>query len=802
MVYPLQSDDHGQHYTLMPNAEALSLWWGNNTSQSLILGTVNSTESPHLTQQDTYQNAYWQDDSGNRVGFINEGKYDPTQKTGRKTAHILETPSYHPDGSSNYLRMGDAVQNDGAYSSQAGEPGILAVTEGNYHETHHGGLMELMGNMGTDQDNPVPALRQRVQLNPSFGTPHILKTVSAHLHTADLTSDQVTENKTLDGDTLTHTLTSPDYFVTHGQDETRSIYVNQSHKQTGQSNVININTHALFTTAQERTLKQTGDQRTDQYQNKTLNLNHPENNLQYETLTQNTKSLNKQTTTEVSSIQNYTRTHQQSTQQASQITQQNNSMQSNVGKTYFGDMMHLESGSGSPLPPDSAIMQNDAAMQNIQDEQEQKKKEIVFLLDDPDQLTQGKLRLWVNQQKPMALPLNIPCIYSLDTTQKQGAIELLRRNEEGDRISLATFHPQVRNINVQYKAPPETQIPQSWFTPSGKLPAYMGVQKVAGVSGLDVNDSDINVVMLAVDAAPPQECQITGGYQVKAMSDETVSWLMQSLYTVNKTLPRAADDSTEASGWHWEAPSISDIGLVFKDGVNALVVKDNRQFLMEFLHGGKFHIKEVKGQWMLVFYGKAGLRKWVAGTTYSLEGEASEKNKIRIFKTYAKLMDNQNRFNKVAILAEDAADDSPLAIIVIAPLDTVQYFLDKDPNKQISDLFVNIGIDVVNAAVAGAIVGLFVVLLPLEVGAGIIVLGGVAATAVVGYLLHAAESRVGLINVLIGFGRKVENHYIAQGDRLQIDFETFSDCSATALTKVESISGAAIIVSETMSKVP
>ena len=360
MVYPLQSDDHRQHYTLMPDAETLKLWWGSHTSQSLILGTINSTKSPHLTQQETNQNAYWQDDSANRIAFINEGAYDPTQKTGRKTAHILETPSYHPDGFSNYLRMGDAVKKDGAYSSQAAEPGILSVTEGHYHETHHGGLMALMGNMGSDQNNPIPALRQRVQLNPSFGTSHILKTVNAHLHTADITSDQVSENKTLDADTLTHTLTSPDYFLTHGQDEIRGIYINQAHRQNGRSNTIHINTHALFTAAQTRSLKQIGGQRTDQYQNKTLMLNHPLNTLQYQTLTQKVMSLHKQTTTETSNIQNYTRTHQQSMQQAGQFTKQNQSMQSMVGKSYFGDMLNLEAGSRTPLPPDSAFMSSNS----------------------------------------------------------------------------------------------------------------------------------------------------------------------------------------------------------------------------------------------------------------------------------------------------------------------------------------------------------------------------------------------------------------------------------------------------------
>jgi hypothetical protein len=262
--------------------------------------------------------------------------------------------------------MGDAVQNDGEYPSQAAEPGILGVTEGHYHERHAGGLMELMGNMGSDPNQPIPAMRQRVQINPSLGAPHILNTVNAHEHAVDLSSAQVTENKTLTTDTLTHTLAAPDYFVTHAQDESRGIYVNQVHAQTGTNNLLKVNTLCLSTTAQNRSLRQTGLQRRDQYQNKILNLNHSQNNLQYETLTQSIGRHNKQTSVEAMSVQNYTRTHQQSTQQASSIIQQNNSWQSDVSQTYFGDSMNMHSGSASLLAPDSVVMLNECFIQATQ----------------------------------------------------------------------------------------------------------------------------------------------------------------------------------------------------------------------------------------------------------------------------------------------------------------------------------------------------------------------------------------------------------------------------------------------------
>ena len=356
MIYPLQSDDHRQYYTLMPEAETLSLWWGSMLNQSLILGTLNSTHSPQLTQQETSQNAYWQDGSGNRVAFINEGLYLPTQKTGRKSAHILETPNYHPNGFSNYVRMGDSIKQDSCYRGQAVAPGIFTVTEGSYHETHRGGLMELAGNMGTDQDNPLPALRHRVELNPSFGQSHILKTVTAHLHTTIMTSDQVREHKTLDAVSLTQTLDALHYDVQHEQDESRGIYVNQMHHQTGAQHCMQVNSYQLLATAQQRTLNQTGEQRTDQYHQKTLQLNHPLNTLQYQTLKQNVKAMSQQTRIEVNHIKNYSRSHQQCTQRANQFSQQNQTMQSIVGHTYFSDGLDLVVSEGSALPSDSVLV--------------------------------------------------------------------------------------------------------------------------------------------------------------------------------------------------------------------------------------------------------------------------------------------------------------------------------------------------------------------------------------------------------------------------------------------------------------
>ena len=172
----------------------------------------------------------------------------------------------------------------------------------------------------------------------------------------------------------------------------------------------------------------------------------------------------------------------------------------------------------------------------------------------------------------MTLSKNTPFIYTLDdSTQKQGPIQFLYPTS----TAAATLHPQIRNINVQRNSP--VQMPKAWFTNSGKLPAYAGFQTVPGATGVDFNDSDSNVVMLAVTDTPPEELQTAQGYQINALSDDSVRWIMKALYSVNRTIPRLQTNEgavSEESRWHWDVPSMGDIALLFKDGVKAFAIED------------------------------------------------------------------------------------------------------------------------------------------------------------------------------------------------------------------------------------
>jgi hypothetical protein len=134
MVQPMHSDDHRSHMTLPTNSEGAMLWSEGFSGEPLLLGTLNNLSNIHPTTSRNPQNAYWQDNDTNKLAFINHGTYEPYQKTGRKTATILETPCYDLKQNHSYVRMGDKIDHDIAHPAQEAEPGLFLHTSGNYHE--------------------------------------------------------------------------------------------------------------------------------------------------------------------------------------------------------------------------------------------------------------------------------------------------------------------------------------------------------------------------------------------------------------------------------------------------------------------------------------------------------------------------------------------------------------------------------------------------------------------------------------------------------------------------------------------
>lgn len=779
MLHPMHSNDHSSHMTLPTDSEGVMLWSEGFSGEPLMLGTLNNSDNIHPTTEANPQNAYWQDNDTNKLGFVNEGIFKPYEKTGRNTASIMETPSYDPEGNKSYVRMGDAIANDAQYPAQAAEPGLFLHTSGNYQEEHQGGLLRIAGNLNQDdqEDGFTPILRHMVQLAPTLGTYNILDSVTAHGMSESLTSDNVSQSHTQDATTITKSLNAENNYQTYNADTTDNIYVNQQHQTQGDYTTATYNNHNLNSQSTTTTILENGDQTTESHDTHTLNLNHTDN--QFTTQTQQT-TIDSQTTQVNQLTQNFTNyTGQANTLSINSQTSNINANNVSIGGNHFtqGGMLSVMNGSNSPKPPNMFKI-NGAAMEIIQEEQAQKKKEIVILLDCPHNPPQ--LALCVNNINPQTIPAGTPFTYPLSNDQKKGEITL--SSSINGQATLNTVHKQIRDINIQYKSP--VQQPNPWFSPSGKLTGYIG-GRTLNIQGLDFSDNDHNVVMMLAKNPPPAQCLKGGGFSASGVNDEVISWIMTQLKTANKTYPYHANTSSNAdtvnsdTSWKWHAPTASDyIGLA-EDGVSTFAFKHNREFVLEFFTKGQFYVKEVRGEWMLIFKGRAGTRKWIQGTKYSLDSQ-----KVRIFKTYAMMKADKKGIVKGLDLAKDASADTPLNFLLVAPIDVVQYFFfDDDPHKQISDLLVNIGIDTVNAAIAGTLGVLIAVFLSgIITTAGAIVIVGILAAAITGWVIDNVEDNLGIKDKFIEMGRVMQDHFISQDDHLKINFQSFTAAAAQILT--------------------
>lgn len=773
MLQPMHSDDHRSHMTLPTDSEGVMLWSEGFSGEPLMLGTLNNLNNIHPTTSNNPQNAYWQDHDTNKLAFINQGPYVPFQNTGRKTATLLETPSYDLRQNKSYVRLGDQIDHDAAHPAQAAEPGVFLHTSGNYHEQHHGGLLTLFGNLYQDpqKNGFTPILRHMIQLAQTLDAYHILHSVTAHFQSTTLTSDGVTQTHTQDATTIHQSLTATNNSQNYHADTVDNVYVNQQHQTQGDSTSGTFNTHVFNATSNTTTLTESGDQTSENHDTHTLNLNHLQN--QFSAITHTTTTTSQ--TTQVSALsQNFTA--HKGTADTLNINSDNTLMTANNAKFgstsfYQGSSLSISSGSATPANPSITDI-NDNGLNALADEAAMIKKAIVFLLDFPN--NPPSLQLVVNQLNPQMIPANNPFTYPLAQEQKRGTLALTTQIQ-GETVS-HTLHPQIRNINLQYKAPMQQQNP--WFTPEGKLPIYMGARPLAANQGIDFSDTDQNIVMLKAMSPPPASCLKGGGFQVNSVDNHTISWLMQQLHSANKSYPYGANN--QDSGWEWNPPSVSDYIGVVEQGVTTFAMKHNREFVLEFFNQGNFYLKKVRGEWMLVFKGAAGLRKWVKGTTYSLDNP-----KVAIFKTYALAQTPQSALNKSVDFIKDARSDARVNFLLAAPLETVQYFFfDDDPNKQISDLFVNIGIDMVNTEIAGALAALTVLLvsIPFGFGLGLIVVIGIPVAALMGWILENAEENLGIRDKFVDMGRSAQDLFTNQNYQLKINLPEFAESAVQILT--------------------
>jgi hypothetical protein len=289
ILHSMHSTDHHSHMTAPTASNAVLLWPEDIMGKALVLGTSNNLKNTHLTHQDTAQNAYWQDDNLNKLAFINEGTFDRTRSTYRKSATLMHTPNYYLQ-KQNYLRLGDPINHDTQYSKYPHTPGIFLYTSGHYQEQHQGNSLTLIGTLtGNNNTRFVPASRQQNSLTPSQGNYAILISITAHKHQEDLTTTHVKLKHLQDTNTITKKLNALQHSQNYYADTTENIYLNQYHHYQGETIEKHYHDYTVKHCSQQKNFTTQGKKLLETHTEHTLNLHHQHNNFFTETQTHKVK---------------------------------------------------------------------------------------------------------------------------------------------------------------------------------------------------------------------------------------------------------------------------------------------------------------------------------------------------------------------------------------------------------------------------------------------------------------------------------------------------------------------------------
>lgn len=696
MLHPMHSNDHSSHMTLPSASEGVLLWSEGFSGEPLMLGTLNNLDNAHPTTIDNPQDAYWQDNDTNKLGFVNQGTFKPFEKTGRNAATIMESPNYDPQNHQSYVRMGDGIHKDAAYPSQAAEPGLFVNTSGNYQEQHQGGLVTLAGNLNQDSqaNGFTPTLRQMIQINPLLDTYHMLDSTTAHVHNEIMTSDKVTQTHQQDATSITKTLESPLHLQSFNADTTHNIYVKQTHQTFGSTTTQIYNTHSLTSESTTTTLLEMGDSTSESHDTHTLNLYHRTNQLTSNTHTAN---INAQTTQVNALTQNFAHyTGKITTLNANAEINSINATAAALGGNNFNQNSQLLINAKSAVPniPDMFLV-NQQGITSLQNEAAPQKKEIIFLLDCPQ--NPPTLQLSVNNLNPINITPNTQFIYPLTEQQKNGPITLAAKSDTQPIAN--TLHPDIRKINLQHNCPPEAQMPQAYFNQKGQLPIYHGITDLGKDCGMPNNMAKDAHTLMCFDAKNSPKDIKSGLNKLVSWSDTTVQWLndqfTQSIGDINTWITNTS--GVDADGDY--------------DNFTTVIDKNNRSILSGFIKTGILKATQVGDKIILTFPFTQQFRSYVnffissGGSGVGMISEVKADKSvylaqkgiqlIRLAKTFAKMTpDEQNNFNKnlndyKSLSGKDLITD----FIIINIFDLIKKNI---THENLHDYFADIAIDNTN----------------------------------------------------------------------------------------------------------
>jgi hypothetical protein len=202
----------------------------------------------------------------------------------------------------------------------------------------------------------------------------------------------------------------------------------------------------------------------------------------------------------------------------------------------------------------------------------------------------------------------------------------------------------------------------------------------------------------------------------------------------------------------------------------------NSKFLGDFIHGGKFYVKTVKGVKYIIFKGSPGARKYLKGIRYRADNP-----QLKLLNMVAKPGEtNPSGFMKrLTGKAAEIGKDSRLGFMLIGGEDILQYYAKPQNKRHFSDLVAALGLDtsnyIVSSILAGAIVGGIVALaaiVGMEVmGAVTIAFLGLAFAGWVNVQLDELEEETGIKTFIDSMAAKCEDFLKEYWPEIQVAYD-------------------------------
>jgi type VI secretion system secreted protein VgrG len=389
-------------------------------------------------------------------------------------------------------------------------------------------------------------------------------------------------------------------------------------------------------------------------------------------------------------------------------------------------------------PPDGAVVNKPEAQP--QQPSPDRPQKLALLKDMPD--SHEDLSVMVNQTHQQSLAEGTVSDYILDPdTQTTGALSLLC---DGTAYKLC-------------------DVQQLQFNQDQIAPIYLGkrVKKASSAKAFEQQQDN---------AYSHQQDNL---FMVKTMSN-SLALLNDGAYELGDIVDSATNWLAEQLGHPAKKEAVN---TAIEAG--ALAAK-NGKFLRDFIHGGKFYVKTVKGVKYIIFKGSPGARKYLKGVRYRADNP-----QLKLLNLVAKPgeTDPSGFMKRLTGKAVEIGKDSRLGFMLIGGEDILQYYAKPQNKRHFSDLVAALGLDTGNYVVSSIIaeVGLgtlIVAFAPVEVAvfsAVVVAFLGLVIAGTINWVFDEIEDELGI--------RKEVHELTSECERFLKDYwpETLAD-----LSKVES----------------